>query len=65
MSEDYDVVVDVLQKHHDKLMAMVNQNLRSEFLGLNIMDDIRLKQCEQLKQAINMWKSQKATNGSY
>ncbi len=57
MLKDYDVVIDVLQKHHDKLMDMVNQNLRSEFMGLNIMDDIRLKQCEQLKKAIRMWKA--------
>lgn len=62
MNDDYDVVIDVLQKHHDKLMAMVNQNLRSEFIGLNIMDDIRLEQCEQLKLAISMWKSQKTTS---
>lgn len=62
MSEDYDVVTDVLQKHYDKLMSMVNQNLRSEFIGLTIMDDIRLAQCEQLKLAISMWKSQKDTN---
>lgn len=62
MSEDYDVVTDVLQKHYDKLMHMVNQNLRSELIGLNFMDYIRLEQCEQLKLAISMWKSQKDTN---
>lgn len=62
MSEDYDVVTDVLQKHYDKLMSMVNQNLRNEFIGLNIMDVIRLEQCEQLKLAISMWKSQKDIN---
>ena len=62
MSEDYDVVTDVLQKHYDKLMSMVNQNLRSELIGLNFMDYIRLEQCEQLKLAISMWKSQKDTN---
>lgn len=62
MSEDYDVVTDVLQKHYDKLMSMVNQNLRNEFIGLNIMDVIRLEQCDQLKLAISMWKSQKDTN---
>lgn len=62
MSEYYDVVTDVLQKHYDKLMSMVNQNLRNEFIGLNIMDVIRLEQCDQLKLAISMWKSQKDTN---
>lgn len=52
---DYDVVLDTLQKHHDKLMGMVNRNLNCEFLGLNIMDDIRLRQCDELKTAMRMW----------
>lgn len=59
MSEkDYDVVLDVLQKHHDKLMSMTMRNMTSEFVGMNIMDDIRLEQCEQLKKAMRMWKAQ-------
>lgn len=55
----YDVVLDTLQKHHDKLMELTMRNMRSEFLGLNIMDDIRLEQCEQLKEAIEVWKAHK------
>lgn len=55
----YDVVLDTLQKHHDKLMEMTMRNMRSEFLGMNIMDDIRLEQCEQLKEAIEVWKAHK------
>lgn len=55
----YDVVVDTLQKHHDKLMEITMQNMRSEFLGMGIMDDIRLEQCEQLKEAIDVWKAHK------
>lgn len=55
----YDVVLDTLQKHHDKLMELTMQNMRSEFLGLSIMDDIRLEQCEQLKEAIEVWKAHK------
>lgn len=59
MSEKtYDVVLDVLQKHHDKLISMTMQNMTSEFVGMNIMDDIRLEQCEQLKKAMRMWKAQ-------
>jgi hypothetical protein len=27
---DYDVVIDVLQKHYDKLLEMTNRNLTSE-----------------------------------
>lgn len=60
MSEDdYDVVIDVLQKHRDKLWKMTQQNMTSEFLGMNIMDDIRLEQIEQLDKAIALWKNQK------
>ena len=57
--ETYDVVLDVLQKHHDKLMELTMQNMRSEFLGMGIMDSIRLDQCEELKEAIAVWKAHK------
>lgn len=55
----YDVVLDTLQKHHDKLMELTMRNMQSEFLGMGIMDDIRLEQCEQLKEAIEVWKAHK------
>ena len=55
----YDIVIDTLQKHHDKLMELTMRNMRSEFLGMSIMDDIRLEQCEQLKEAIQVWKAHK------
>jgi hypothetical protein len=51
----YDVVVDVLQKHYDKLLEMTNRNLNSEFMGMGIMDDIRIRQMEELKQAMELW----------
>ena len=53
--EEYDVVLDVLQKHHDKLWEMTRRNMESEFIGMSIMDDIRLEQMEQLKQAMKLW----------
>jgi len=53
--EDYDVVVDVLEKHYNKLFHMTISNMNSEF-GLGITDDIRFKQMDQLQQAIDMWK---------
>ena len=53
---EFDVVLDTLQKHHDKLWTLTKRNLESEFLGLNIMDDIRLAQMEELKQAMKLWK---------
>lgn len=57
--EDYDVVVDTLQKKYDVLWAMTKSNMNSEVLMMNIMDDIRLKQMDELAQAIEMWKSRK------
>ena len=56
MDEDYDVVLDVLQKHHDKLWEMTRRNMQSEFIGMNIMDDIRLEQMDQLKEAMKLWR---------
>lgn len=58
-SEDYDVVVDTLQKKYDVLWAMTKSNMNSEVLMMNIMDDIRLRQMDELAQAIAMWKSRK------
>lgn len=55
MNGRYDVVVDVLQKHYDKLLEMTNRNLNSEFMGMGIMDDIRIRQMEELKQAMELW----------
>lgn len=57
MSKKYDVVLDTLQAKHDTLMAITMKNMSSEFMGMGIMDDIRLEQCEQLKKAIRMWKA--------
>ena len=59
---DYDVVIDVLQKHYDKLLEMTNRNLTSECIGLNIMDDIRIRQMEELKHAIKLWLNRKEKN---
>ena len=53
---DYDVVIDVLQKHRDKLWDMTRRNMQSEYIGMNIMDDIRLEQIEQLDKAMKLWR---------
>lgn len=58
-SEDYDVVVDTLQKKYDVLWKMTQSNMNSEVMMMNIMDDIRLKQMDELEQAINLWKFRK------
>jgi len=55
--KEYDVVLDVLQKHHDKLWEMTKRNMESEFLGMGIMDDIRLQQMAEIKEAIRWWKA--------
>ena len=54
--QDYDVVTDVLQKHKQKLQQMVDRNMQSEYVGLNIMDDIRLKQIAGIDSCLTMWK---------
>lgn len=58
MSEKFDIVIDTLQKKHDILWKLTQQNINSE-LGMNIMDDIRFEQMDQLQKAIDMWKARK------
>jgi hypothetical protein len=55
--DDYDVVIDALQKHRDRLWDMTNRNMNSEYAPLNIMDEIRL--FEQLDAAIAARKNKK------
>jgi hypothetical protein len=63
IEKEYDVVLDVLQKHHDKLWDMTKRNMESEFLGMGVMDDIRLLQMDELKEAIRWWKERKEMLG--
>ena len=58
MSEqvDYDVVVDTLQKKIDILWKMTKSNMDNDMM--NIMDDIRLQQINQLERAITLWKKE-------
>ncbi len=58
--DDFDVVVHALQTHRDILWKMTECNMNSEFMGMNIMDDIRLKQIDQLDNAIKCHKVQKS-----
>ena len=53
MTDEYDVVVDVLTKHKDKLWAMTQSNMNADMM--NMMDDIRLAQIQELNEAIGMW----------
>jgi len=54
-NEDYDVVIDTLQKKIDALWKMTKSNMDNDMM--NIMDDIRLEQISQLEKAIAMWQS--------
>jgi len=55
--EEYDVVVDTLQERIDHMMKMTESNMRTN--SLNIMDQIRLSQIDQLEEAIELWKNRK------
>ena len=54
--DEFDIVINTLQKQHDLLWRMTEQNMNSEY-GMSLMDDIRFKQMDQLQQAIDMWKA--------
>jgi len=56
MEEKYDVVIDVLTKHKNKLEEMIDRNLRSDFIGINIMDQIRFRQISEIDDCIELWK---------
>jgi hypothetical protein len=55
--EDYDVVIDTLQKQRDILWKMTQQNMHADMF--NIMDQIRLEQIDQLDKAMAMWEKGK------
>ncbi len=57
MDEDYDVVTDVLKKHLNVLLEMINSN--AEQGSFNGTDQIRLDQINQLDRAIRMWRDGK------
>lgn len=57
MTEDYDVVLATLKEKRDQLWRMTERNMRSEYIGMNIMDDIRLDQIQQLEEAMQMWQA--------
>jgi hypothetical protein len=54
VDEEYDVVIDTLQKHRDKLWKMTQGNMNAG--AFNIMDTIRLEQIDKLDDAMKMWR---------
>jgi hypothetical protein len=57
MNEDYDVVIDTLQKQRNILWKMTQSNMNADMF--NIMDQIRLEQIDQLDKAISLWEKNK------
>jgi len=55
--EEYDVVIATLQEKRDRLWKMTQSNMNMDMM--NIMDDIRLEQINQLDHAIASWKKSK------
>lgn len=56
-NDDYDVVLDTLQKQYNHLWKMTQANMNADMF--NIMDQIRLEQMDQLKAAMQLWKNSK------
>ena len=52
--QEYDVVIDTLQKQRDILWKMTQSNMNMDMF--NIMDQIRLEQIVQLDKAMDLWK---------
>lgn len=55
--QEYDVVLDTLQKQRNILWKMTQQNMNADMF--NIMDQIRLEQIDQLDKAMASWKKSK------
>jgi hypothetical protein len=55
MSQDYDVVLDTLQQKIDVLWKMTRSNMDNDMM--NIMDDIRFKQIDDLERAKELWQN--------
>lgn len=51
---EYNVVLDVLQKHYDVLKDMNERN--RILLGGGVMDQIRFDQMDEIKEAMRWWK---------
>jgi hypothetical protein len=53
MNDDFDIVIHTLQEKKDKLWKMTQDNMNMDMV--NIMDDIRLEQIQELNEAMGMW----------
>ena len=53
MTDDFDIVIHTLQEKKDRLWKMTQDNMNMDMV--NIMDDIRLEQIQELNEAMGMW----------
>ena len=53
MTDDFDIVIHTLQEKKDRLWKMTQDNMNTDMV--NIMDDIRLEQIQELNEAMGMW----------
>jgi hypothetical protein len=54
---NYDVVTDILTKHKEQLNKMIQSNAQMNLL--NIMDDIREYQIQEIDECLALWKEYK------
>jgi hypothetical protein len=57
MTDDFDIVIHTLQEKKDHLWKMTKSNMNTDMV--NIMDDIRLEQIDQLDKAMRLWQDNK------
>ena len=55
MEKEFDVVVDALMQRYDALWKLTLSNMNMGMM--NAMDDIRLKQMDEIKEAVSMWEN--------
>jgi hypothetical protein len=60
MVDEFDIVIYTLQTKRQELWKLTQSNMNIDMM--NIMDDIRLEQMDQLDKAIEVWKEFKHTD---
>jgi hypothetical protein len=53
MTPEYDVVIATLEEKKQALWKMTQSNMNMDMV--NLMDDIRLEQIQELNEAMGMW----------
>jgi hypothetical protein len=53
MEKEFDIVIATLEEKKQKLWKMTQDNMKMDMV--NMMDDIRLEQIQELNEAMGMW----------